>query len=159
MNVRKSGINILVVDDDRELAATIEECLAGLGYNAVVAYEGFEGLDKFEQGDFQLVLTDLMMPEMDGIELLEAVKKQDNRVVVVIITGYGTIESAISAIKKGAFDYISKPVKLQELEVVIDRAVERYTIFKKIHIFRRLFFSLLFLSIGLLLIVLWFVLN
>ena len=158
MNARKSGINILVVDDDRELAITIEEYLAHLGYNAVVAFNGLEGLDKFEQGDFQLVLTDLMMPEMDGIELLEAVKKQDEQVVVIMITGYGTIESAIPAIEKGAFDYISKPVKLKELEVIIDRAVERHTIFKKIHVFRRLFFSLLFLSIIFLWIILWLVL-
>jgi len=105
------------------------EYLSKLGYSATAAYDGREGLHKFEQGDFQLVITDLMMPEMDGMELLEAMKARDSRVIVIVVTGHGTIESAVKAIKKGAYDFIHKPFKMEELMVIINRALKRHTPF------------------------------
>ena len=139
----RKGAGILVVDDDHDLADTLVEYLIKLGYQASPAYGGREGLDKFQQGDFQLVITDLMMPEMNGMELLEAVKALDNRVMVMVITGYGTIESAVEAIKGGAYDFIPKPFKMEELEIVINRALERHSLFGRLGVFRGLTLALI----------------
>jgi DNA-binding NtrC family response regulator len=146
---------ILVVDDDRDLADTLVEFLIKLGYQAFPAYDGREALSKFEQGDFQVVVTDLRMPEMDGMELLEALKKLDNDVNVIVLTGYGTIESAVQAVKTGAYDYITKRIKSDEVEVVVRQAMEKHTIQRKMHIFCGLFLlTLLTLPFPILLLVL-----
>ena len=97
----------------------------------------------FEQGDFQLVVADLKMPEMDGMKLLEEVKALDSRAIVMVITGYSTIESAVKAIKRGAYDFIPKPFKMEELEVIVNRALERHTIFRQLGIFRGLTLALI----------------
>lgn len=128
MLFNKKEAKILVVDDDKRLAGDMVECLTKFGYQAAAAYGGREALARFEQGDFQLVITDLKMPEMDGMELLDTVKKLDSRVTVMVITGYGTVEPAVAAIKKGAYDYIPKSFKMDELEVIVNRALERHTL-------------------------------
>ena len=152
--------NILVVDDDKGLADNMVEYLTKFGYQASPAYGGREGLVKFEQGDFQLVITDLKMPEMDGMELMDAVKKLDSRVMVMVITGYGTIEAAVAAIKKGAYDYIPKPFKMDELEVIVNRALERHTLFRQLGVFRGLTLALIisvpfWLILGIVLALVW----
>ena len=128
---------ILVVDDDRDLADMLVDYLARLGYRAVAAYGGPEGLALFKQGKFALVVADLKMPQMDGYALLEAVKARDAQAVVVIITGYGTIDKAAAAIKKGAYDVIAKPLDFKALEITIKRALEKYTGDKKLHRLRK----------------------
>ena len=160
MHIVKKKARILVVDDDKQLADNLVEYLSKLGYPAAPAYGGREGLGKFEQGDFQLVITDLMMPEMDGMELLSAVKKMDNRTMVIMVTGYSTIDSAVGAIKKGAYDYISKPFKMEELEIIVKRALERNTLFRQLSIFRGLTLALLisvpfWLILGIVLALVW----
>ena len=140
---QKEDAHILVVDDNRETADTLVECLSLLGYKATAAYGGHEGLSRFEGGDFQLVFTDLMMPEMDGMELLETIMSLDSRAMVIVITGYGTVESAVEAIKKGAYDFITKPFKLDELKIIIERAMERHTIRRQLGLFRGLVLALL----------------
>ncbi|MBW1675524.1 MAG: response regulator [Deltaproteobacteria bacterium] len=154
------GVRILVVDDDKELADGLVEYLSDLGYSAVAAYSGQEGLNRFENGAFQLVITDLKMPEMDGIEFLEAVKARDRQAVVMVITGHGTIESAVKATKKGAYDFITKPVKMEELEVIINRALERHRLYRQLGVFRGLTLALiisvpLWLILGIVFAVLW----
>ncbi len=119
--IAKKEARILVVDDEKQIADMLVDYLSNLGYQTVAAYDGYDALSKLEEGNFQLVITDLKMPEMDGMELLEAVKSLDKRVVVVIITGYATIESAVTAIKKGAYDFITKPFKMKELEIIVKR--------------------------------------
>jgi len=124
---------ILIIDDDKEFAQGLAEHMTesgysisvandgreGLdGYSISVAHDGREGLDKFRKGDFHVVLTDLQMPVMDGMELLHEIKRQDNRSVVVVITGFGTIEAAVRATKEGAYDFIAKPIKFDQLDVV-----------------------------------------
>ena len=156
----KKEAKILVVDDDKRLANDVVEYLTIFGYQAAAAYGGREALTKFEQGDFQLVITDLKMPEMDGMELLEAVKALDRRVVVMVITGYGTIESAVDAIKRGAFDFIPKPFKMDELEVIVNRALERHTLFRELGVFRGLTLALIisvpfWLILGIVLALVW----
>ncbi|MCK4728994.1 MAG: response regulator [Desulfobacterales bacterium] len=129
---------ILVVDDDREFAESMAEHMVELGCSVKVAYDGHEGLNKFSSDDFHLVFTDLQMPVMDGMELLREIKALDKRSVVVIITGFGTIKSAVQAIKEGAYDYVTKPLKLDELDIVIDRALEKRTLVKQLDFFRGL---------------------
>jgi len=130
MKLEKQNARILVVDDDKHLADNLVEYLVKLGYQATAAYGGREAVSHFEKEGFHLVITDLMMPEMSGLEVLEAVKALDPQVIVLVITGYGTIESAVAAIKKGAYDFIPKPFKMNELEVVIGRALERHALFR-----------------------------
>jgi len=139
----RNRAKILVVDDDELLADNLVEYLITLGYEATSAYGGRQALDKFEQGDFQLVVTDLMMPEMGGLELLQKVKALDKRVIVMVITGYGTIESAVDAIRKGAYDFVPKPFKMDELEVIIGRALEKHTLISQLGVFRGLTLALL----------------
>ncbi|MGD8389072.1 MAG: response regulator [Desulfobacteraceae bacterium] len=146
MDLTKNMPKILVVDDDAKLAANLLEYLSRLGYRAEAAHNGKEALELYAQGDFTVVVTDLMMPEMDGMELLSSIRKVDPDALVIMLTGYGTIESAVNAIKAGAFDYITKPLKLQEIEVTIQRAMERDFIFNRMRWFRSLFFF----SIGIL---------
>jgi two-component system sensor histidine kinase/response regulator len=143
MTVDKQKSKILVVDDDRSLADNLVEYLSKLGYQATAAYGGREAVSRFEAENFHLVVTDLMMPEMGGLEVLEAVKALDARVLVLVITGYGTIESAVEAIRKGAYDFVPKPFKMNELEVIIGRALERRALFKQLDVFRGLSIGLL----------------
>ena len=91
-----------------------------------------------------LVITDLVILDIDGMNVLENVKKLDEHAVVMVIKGYGNIESAVEAIKKGAYDYISKPLKFKEIELIINRALDKYTIFNQMRIFRGMFLFLLF---------------
>ena len=160
MLFNKKEAKILVVDDDKQLADNMVEYLTKFGYQAAAAYGGREALTRFEQGDFQLVVTDLKMPEMDGMEVLDAVKELDSRVTVMVITGYGTIESAVAAIKKGAYDYIPKPFKMEELEVIVNRALERHTLFRQLGVFRGLTLALIistpfWLILGIILALVW----
>ncbi len=151
---------ILVVDDDKALADNIVEFLSKSGYEAFPAYNGREGLIRFEQEDFQVAIADLKMPEMDGMELLEEMRKLDSDVNVIVLTGFGTIESAVQAIKGGAYDYITKPIKFEEIELVVNRAMEKYAIFRQMRRFRGMFFFVLFsipfwILLGVLLISAW----
>lgn len=153
-------VKILVVDDDRQLADMLTEYLTRLGYQAATAYGGREGLDLFGRDDFHLVITDLMMPDMDGMELMKTAKRLDGRVIVLVITGFGTIESAVSAVKKGAYDFIPKPFKMEELEVIVKRALERHSILRQLGVFRGLTLALLisipfWLILGIILCLIW----
>jgi len=160
MLFNKKEARILVVDDDKGLADDMVEYLTIYGYQAAAAYGGREALTMFEREDFQLVITDLKMPEMGGMELLDAVKAQDSRVMVMVITGYSTIESAVTAIKKGAYDFIPKPFQMDELELIVNRALERHTILRQLGVFRGLTLALIisvpfWLILGIVLALVW----
>jgi len=151
---------ILVVDDDRELADTLVGYLTKLGYQASPAYGGKEGLSKFEQEGFQVVINALRMPEMDGMKLLEEVRRLDSKATVIIVTGYGSIESAVEAIKCGAYDFITKPFEMEVMKVIVNRAMERHSILRKLHVFRGLSLALiisipLWLLLGIFLALVW----
>jgi len=116
---------ILVVDDDAQVADLVVDYLNRMGYDAVAAYGGNDGLNRFRDGDFQMVITDMKMPDMNGVELLEAVKAIKSDIIVIIITAYSTIDAAVDVIKLGAFDFISKPFDLGALKEIVDRAIEQ----------------------------------
>jgi DNA-binding NtrC family response regulator len=135
--------HILIIDDDRSVADILVEFLTNRGHGAAAAYSGAQGLERFRSGSFQMVITDMKMPDMDGLEVLSAVKSIDKNTVVLVITGYATIDSAVEAIKAGAYDFISKPVDLKSLEVIINRALERHTLFRRLGMFRGLTLALI----------------
>jgi two-component system phosphate regulon sensor histidine kinase PhoR len=138
----ENNARILVVDDDRQLADMLVEYLVRLGYKAAAAYGGREGLARFEQDDFKLVILDLKMPDMGGMEVLEAIKSIDHRAVVMVLSGFGTIESAVTAIKKGAYDFIPKPVELNALGTILARALSKHSLSRQLERFRGLIFVL-----------------
>jgi len=100
---------ILVIDDEDIVRISISRALAPEGYEIKTVKDGSEGMKQLEQEEFDLVLTDLKMPNMDGIEVLSNIKNRWPKTDVVIVTGYQTVETAVKAIKLGAADYIEKP--------------------------------------------------
>lgn len=116
---------ILITDDDIDLRELLTEAVQNWGYEVSVARDGDEALRKLRMERFDIVITDLMMPGMDGLALLQRIKELDKEILVIIITGYATIETAVKAIENGAYDYIAKPFRLDELMIVIKNACER----------------------------------
>jgi len=116
---------ILVVDDEPNARAALAEILREEGYTVDVAADGFKGLARAEEFGPDLVLTDLKMPGMDGVELLRKLRHHDPELPVVIMTAFGAVETAVSAMREGAADYLTKPLNTDELVVVIERALER----------------------------------
>jgi DNA-binding NtrC family response regulator len=116
-------MKILVVDDEAPIRDMIKKGLSQMGgYNVEVAKNGLEAIEKIEKDVFDLVLTDLKMPEMDGLELLKTIKGIRPEVMVILMTAYGSIETAVEAMRLGANDYITKPVDLNELLIHISKA-------------------------------------
>ncbi|MDQ1727986.1 MAG: two-component system, cell cycle sensor histidine kinase and response regulator CckA [Pyrinomonadaceae bacterium] len=114
---------ILVVDDEPQLRAILQESLQRYGFEATSCGSGSEALAKLRERDFDLLLTDLMMPEMDGVTLLKAALEVDPHLSAIILTGQGTIQTAVDAMQVGAFDYVLKPFRLQNLLPVLTRAL------------------------------------
>jgi PAS domain S-box-containing protein len=117
-------VRIMIVDDEVELMTALCEALAGQGYETMGFTTGADALKVLVEQDYDLMLTDLMMPEMDGIGLLQAGLEIDPNLVVIIMTGHGTVQTAVEAMKKGAFDYVLKPFKLNTLLPLLSRAME-----------------------------------
>ncbi|MBK6695531.1 MAG: sigma-54-dependent Fis family transcriptional regulator [Myxococcales bacterium] len=116
---------ILIVDDQRNMRTTLAMMLRGLGYEVYEAADGDEGSEKGATGAFDVVLTDLRMGAKDGMAVLAAIKETQPMTEVIVMTAYGTIESAVEAMRRGAFDYIQKPFTEEELLVKIEKALER----------------------------------
>ena len=121
---RVPSFRILIVDDEKVQLEILEGFLMKQGYEATAAEDGQKALEKFKNGSFDLVLTDYRMPGMDGIQLLREVRRLQPEAVVVIMTAYGTVGTAVAAMKEGAYDYLTKPIDLDELLLLIQR-VER----------------------------------
>ncbi len=117
---------ILIVDDDPSTLDMIQIMLEAQDYEVVNSYDGMNALEKIHQENFDLVITDLKMPRMNGIELLKEIKSNCPGVEVIVTTAYMTIETAISAMKIGAYDYLTKPIEdLERARMVIERAIEK----------------------------------
>jgi DNA-binding NtrC family response regulator len=115
---------ILVIDDERSVCLTCKRVLETAGHRVDTALSGGEGVRLAADGDHDLVLLDLKMPDMSGMEVLDAIKRERPELVVIIITGYATIQTSIEAIKKGAFNYVPKPFTPEELLVAVGTALE-----------------------------------
>src|SRR6476661_4647106 len=116
---------ILIVDDQRNMRTTLAMMLRGVGYEVDEAADGEQGAASGSTGAFDLVLTDLRMGQKDGIDVLRAIKEKQPMTEVIVMTAYGTIESAVEAMRLGAHDYIQKPFTEQELLVKVQKALER----------------------------------
>ena len=114
-------LEILFVDDEIEILDTVGEYLSREGYKTTLSDNGLDALGMVKEKCFDVVFTDLKMPEFDGLELLAAIKEHRPETEVIIVTGYGTIESAITAMKFGGYDYIQKPIKLAQLKMLCDK--------------------------------------
>jgi len=125
MTKKNESFRILIVDDNREIRVILEEYLREEGYAAEGAGEGKEALGKHAKSPFDLVITDLNMPGMTGLELIKEMSKGETTTEFIIITGYASLDTAIEAVKAGAFDYIVKPFRIEELKVVIKNAQDK----------------------------------
>src|SRR5690606_9465906 len=101
--------NILIIDDEKAIRKTLGEILSYEGYKIEEASDGEEGLKKYREKTYDVVLCDIKMPKVDGIEFLEKARQINSDIPIIMISGHGTIETAVEAVKKGAFDYIAKP--------------------------------------------------
>ena len=120
-----SSMNILVVDDDPGIVELLADLLQGLDYRVECAANGAEALARMDAKVFDLMLTDINMPVMGGMELIERVKKLDNPPVIIVITAYASMQSAIDALKFGVYDYITKPFNLDMVSNAVERALEK----------------------------------
>jgi len=119
---------ILVVDDEPLIRESLYEILRIEGYHVQMAQSGKEALKFIDAKEYDIVVTDFKLPKMSGMDLLEALKKDHPRIEVILITGYGSIETAVEAMKKGAYDYITKPINDNEIKIIISKIVEKMQI-------------------------------
>ncbi len=124
------NFRILVVDDNKELREILGEFLKGEGHDVEGAADGREALEKHSENPFDLIVTDLNMPEVSGMELIRTVRKENPDTEFVIITGYASMDTAVEAVRIGAFDYIVKPFRMEELQVVVKNARDKITLKK-----------------------------
>ena len=129
--------SILIIDDDKAIRKTLTEILRYEGYKVDEAADGEEGLRKFSSTAYDLVLCDVKMPKMDGIEFLEKSKVINPDVPIIVISGHGNIETAVEAVKKGAFDFISKPPDLNRLLITLRNALDKQTLVRETKVLKR----------------------
>src|SRR3989442_7750422 len=123
MSTTRTG-TILVIDDEEVMREILETLLTREGYDVRLASSGAEGLELARALPFDAAIVDIMMPGINGIETLDELKRLDEDLAVIILTAYASVESAISAMQAGAFDYITKPFKNDEVLVVVRHATE-----------------------------------
>ena len=128
---------VLVVEDDAAARVGLEQLIRGWGFIVEAASDGEEALEKMTAFRPGIVLTDLVMPRMNGLELLRVLQRQGDHVTTVILTAQGTVETAVEAIKQGAYDYLAKPVDLQRLKILLDQIVERQVTLREVQVLRR----------------------
>src|SRR5712691_10738275 len=132
-----SGSTVLIVDDERTLARAVKGFLSESGYEAEVAGDAEQALRLLETFRPDVVFTDVRLPGMSGIDLLRRIREFDAAIPVIIMTAHGTIEGAVEAVKLGAFDYLKKPVDLEELKLLADRARETTHLRQELSYYRR----------------------
>ncbi len=123
--------SILVIDDEKSIRNVLKDILTNEGYKVDEAADGEEGFKKFSETDFDAVLCDIKMPKIDGIEFLQKAYELKPEVPIIIISGHGNIETAVDAVKKGAYDYISKPPDLNRLLITIRNATDKKVLVKE----------------------------
>lgn len=129
--------SILIIDDEKAIRKTLTEILGFEGYKIDEASDGEEGLRKFKEKSYDLVLCDIKMPKLDGLEFLEKAKEINGEVPIIIISGHGNIETAVEAVKKGAYDYISKPPDLNRLLITLRNAMDKTTLVAETKVLKR----------------------
>ncbi|HVM89267.1 MAG TPA: sigma-54 dependent transcriptional regulator [Puia sp.] len=129
--------NILIIDDEKAIRKTLGEILSYEGYKIDEAGDGEEGLKKFKDKDYDVILCDIKMPKIDGIEFLEKAKESNADIPIIMISGHGTIDTAVEAVKKGAYDFISKPPDLNRLLITIRNAMDKTSLVAETKVLKR----------------------
>lgn len=125
MDVKNQNHNILIVDDEPLIRKSLYEILRIEGYNVQMADTAEAALEIIHATPMDIVVTDLKLPQMSGLDLLTHIKKETPKTEVILITGFGSIESAVAAMKTGAFDYVSKPINDNEIKIIINKIIEK----------------------------------
>ncbi len=136
--VDRNGLRILIIDDDKNILYTLGMRLEAMGYIVEKSKSGAEGLAKiFSENSPDLVLLDLKLRDIEGIEVLKEIRKRSINIPVIVLTAYGTIETAVQAMKEGAYDYLPKPVNTPRLGILIEKALERTKILEEVETLRK----------------------
>lgn len=125
MTENPETLPVLIVDDELDIREGSERILKRMGFDVTTAVNGEEGLEKFSNVNPAIILLDLKMPGIDGLEVLRRLREIDDNVIVIVITGYATVETAIQAMKQGAYDFIPKPFEPDQLRIIVNRAAEK----------------------------------
>jgi len=128
---------ILIVEDEKSMREVLKILLEGERYEVVSASDGLEGLSYLTNDIFDLVITDIKMPKVDGFELLKKTKEISPDTIVIMITAFGTTEAAIEAMKSGAYDYINKPFKIDEIRLIVEKALEKKRLSEEVSLLRK----------------------
>jgi two-component system response regulator AtoC len=128
---------ILVVDDEEDTRSALRTILTDSGYQVEVAADGEEALKKASASRPALVITDLVMPDIDGMGLMTALRRDLPRVPVTILTGFATVDGAVAAMREGAYDYLTKPVDMDRLHVLLEKALDKGRTLQELAILRR----------------------
>jgi DNA-binding NtrC family response regulator len=129
--------NILIIDDEKSIRKTLSEILSYEGYKVDEAADGAEGFKMFKEKQYDAILCDIKMPKMDGLEFLEKAKETNPDIPIIMVSGHGNIDTAVDAVKKGAYDYISKPPDLNRLLITLRNAMDKSTLVTETKTLRR----------------------
>ena len=129
--------NILVIDDEKSIRNTLKEILEYEKFKVELAEHGVEGLELYKKGNYDIVLCDIKMPEMDGLEVLERIFEEEGDAQVIMISGHGNIDNAVEAIKKGAYDFIEKPLDLNRLLITIRNALDKSSLITETKVLKK----------------------
>src|ERR671913_763881 len=132
-----TGERVLIVEDEPATRLGLTELVRTWGFLADSAADGEEALQKITAFRPSIVISDLVMPRMGGLDLLRAVKDEGGDLTIVILTAQGTVETAVEAIKEGAYDYLTKPIEPQRLKILLDKIVERQETLREVKVLRR----------------------
>lgn len=135
--MKPQGLNVMIVDDDLRMCQLIEELINKKGLRVSTYTEPKRAIISISEEEPDIVITDLMMPEIDGMAILRKAKQINPDATVIVITGYGTVGSAVQAMKEGAYDYIEKPFEPDEFQIVFNRAVEHARLLKEVKLLRQ----------------------
>jgi two-component system response regulator AtoC len=128
---------LLIIDDEENMRHMLTAMLKNFGYEVETAGDGRQGLLLMDKSDFDFVLCDIKMPVMDGMDFLEAASIRKGETTIIMMSAYGSIETAIAAMKNGAYDYISKPFKADEVQMTLKKAEEREGLKKENRLYAR----------------------
>lgn len=130
-------MKILIIDDERSIRNTLKEILEFEGHEIVLAADGKEGLEKAKESQFDAIFCDIKMPEMDGTEVLDKLNESGTESAVIMISGHGSIDTAVDTIKRGAFDFIEKPLDLNRILITLKNATDKTTLVKETKLLKR----------------------
>jgi two-component system response regulator PilR (NtrC family) len=133
----KKTVSVLIVEDEEKMREVLQKILSAEGYTVQTAGNGNDALSMIKEGPYHIVLTDVKMPGLNGIELLKTVKQISPETYVIIMTAFGTIDSAVEAMKQGAYDYISKPFKMDEIRILMNKIIDEMALRQEVNNLRK----------------------